>query len=163
MNRREQFDSANIVSWKCILQVCDGIVAGVVDAPGPPSTRGAVRRYGWQGHGEPGVAEGEGRLGAWNACPLAEEPIVRLILDGTVVRVWLDRKATSISLLVVLGVREDGQKVLLALKNMGGETTEVWRAGGFCHSVFPCRHDHVKEPNGQSGADLHRLCLRGDE
>src|SRR4051812_21406982 len=83
MNRREQFDSANIVSWKCILQVCDGSVAGVVDAPGPPSTRGAVRRYGWQGHGEPGVAEGEGRLGAWNACPLAEEPIVRLILDGT--------------------------------------------------------------------------------
>ena len=66
--------------------------------------------------------------GAWNVCSLAEEPIVRLILDGTVVRVRLDRKATSISLLVVLGVREDGQKVLLALKNMGGETTEVWRA-----------------------------------
>jgi putative transposase len=128
MNRREQFDSANIVSWKCILQVCDGSVAGVVDAPGPPSTRGAVRRCGRQGHGEPGVAEGEGRLGAWNACPLAEEPIVRLILDGTVVRVRLDRKATSISLLVVIGVREDGQKVLLALKNMGGETTEAWRA-----------------------------------
>jgi transposase-like protein len=38
------------------------------------------------------------------------------------------RKATSISLLVVIGVREDGQKVLLALKNMGGETTEAWRA-----------------------------------
>jgi hypothetical protein len=35
------------------------------------------------------------------------------------VRVRLDRKATSISLLVVIGVREDGQKVLLALKNMG--------------------------------------------
>ena len=44
----------------------------------------------------------------WNARSLAEEPIVRLILDGTVVRVRLDRKATSISLLVVLGVREDG-------------------------------------------------------
>src|SRR5215216_5659118 len=51
---------------------------------------------------------------AWNARPLAEEPIVRLILDGTVVRVRLDRKATSISLLVVLGVRADGQKELLA-------------------------------------------------
>ena len=38
------------------------------------------------------------------------------------------RKATSISLLVVIGVREDGQKVLLAVKNMGGETTEAWRA-----------------------------------
>jgi transposase-like protein len=47
---------------------------------------------------------------AWNARSLAEEPIVRLILDGTVVRVRLDRKATSISLLVVLGVREDGRR-----------------------------------------------------
>jgi Transposase, Mutator family len=53
---------------------------------------------------------------------------VRLILDGTVVRVRLDRRATSISLLVVIGVREDGQKILLAVKNMGGETTEAWRA-----------------------------------
>src|SRR5205814_1706158 len=57
----------------------------------------------------------------------AEEPIVRLILDGTVVRVRLDRKATSISLLVVIGVRADGQKVLLAIKSMGGESTEAWR------------------------------------
>ena len=64
---------------------------------------------------------------AWNARSLADEPIVRLILDGTVVRVRLDRKATSISLLVVIGVREDGQKVLLAIKSMGGESTEAWR------------------------------------
>ena len=65
---------------------------------------------------------------AWNARSLADEPIVRLILDGTVVRVRLDRKATSISLLVVLGVRADGQKVLLAIKSMGGESAEAWRA-----------------------------------
>jgi putative transposase len=65
---------------------------------------------------------------AWNARPLTGEPILRLILDGTVVRVRLDRKATSISLLVVIGVRADGQKVLLAVKSMGGETTEAWRA-----------------------------------
>jgi transposase-like protein len=64
---------------------------------------------------------------AWNARSLAEEPIVRLILDGTVVRVRLDRKATLISLLVVLGVRADGQKVLLAIKSMGGESAEAWR------------------------------------
>src|ERR1700746_731019 len=65
---------------------------------------------------------------AWNSRSLVDEPIIRLILDGTVVRVRLDRKATSIVLLVVLGVREDGQKVLLAVKNMGGETGEAWRA-----------------------------------
>src|SRR5246127_5057126 len=64
---------------------------------------------------------------AWNSRSLAEEPIVRLILDGTVVRVRLDRKATSISLLVVLGVRVDGQKVLLAIKSMGSESAEAWR------------------------------------
>lgn len=64
---------------------------------------------------------------AWNTRSLADEPIVRLILDGTAVRVRLDRKATSISLLVVIGVRADGQKVLLAIKSMGGESTEAWR------------------------------------
>src|SRR5882672_4318384 len=70
----------------------------------------------------------KGDWDAWNARSLAEEPIIRVILDGTVVRVRLDRKATSIVLLVVLGVREDGQKVLLAVKSMGGETNEAWRA-----------------------------------
>ncbi len=63
---------------------------------------------------------------AWNKRDLAEEDVVRLILDGTVVRVRLDRKATNISLLVVLGVRRDGQKVLLAVKNMGGESEAAW-------------------------------------
>ena len=70
----------------------------------------------------------KGDRDAWNSRLLAAEPIVRLILDGTVVRVRLDRKATSISLLVVLlGVRADGQKVLLAIKSMGGESAEAWR------------------------------------
>jgi putative transposase len=65
---------------------------------------------------------------AWARRDLAGEDIVRLVLDGTVVRVRLDRKATSISLLVVLGVRRDGQKVLLAVKNMGGESEAAWRS-----------------------------------
>jgi transposase-like protein len=30
-------------------------------------------------------------------------------------------------LLVVLGVRRDGQKVLLSIKNMGGESEAGWR------------------------------------
>src|ERR1051326_8186226 len=69
----------------------------------------------------------KGDWDAWNARLLADEPIARLILDGTVVRVRLDRKATAISLLVVLGVRDDRQKVLLAIKSMGGESAEAWR------------------------------------
>jgi putative transposase len=65
---------------------------------------------------------------AWNGRPLGTEPVVRLVLDGTAVRVRLDKKATTISLLVALGVRRDGQKVLLAVKNMGGESEAAWRA-----------------------------------
>lgn len=70
----------------------------------------------------------KGNWDAWNARSLAAKPIIRLTLDGTVVRVRLDKKATSISLLVALGVPEDGQKVLLAVKNMGGESEAAWRA-----------------------------------
>ncbi|MGX1350514.1 transposase-like protein [Bradyrhizobium elkanii] len=62
---------------------------------------------------------------SWNARSLAEEPIVRLILDGTAVRVRLGRKAASMLLLVVTGVRADGQKVLLAVKSMGSESAEA--------------------------------------
>lgn len=65
---------------------------------------------------------------AWQKRDLAGDDIVRLILDGTVVRVRLDRKATSLSVLVALGVRRDGQKVLIALRNMGGESEAAWRA-----------------------------------
>src|SRR2546423_1157743 len=56
---------------------------------------------------------------AWTRRDLAQEDVVRLILDGSVVRVRLDRKATNISLLVVLGVRRDGQKILLAAQYGG--------------------------------------------
>src|SRR5271155_829473 len=70
----------------------------------------------------------KGDWDVWNARSLVEEPIIRLILDGTVVRVRLDRKATSISLLVALGVRADGQKALLAIRSMGGESEAAWRA-----------------------------------
>src|SRR5206468_1954234 len=64
---------------------------------------------------------------AWMCRDLAGEDIVRLILDGSLVRMRLDRKATNISLLVVLGIRRDGQKVLLAVRNMGGESEAAWR------------------------------------
>jgi putative transposase len=65
---------------------------------------------------------------AWQNRDLAGEDIVRLILAGTVVKVRLDRRATAIPLLIALGVRRDGQKVVLAIKNMGGESEAAWRA-----------------------------------
>jgi transposase-like protein len=65
---------------------------------------------------------------AWCARSLAGEDIVRLILDGTVVKSRIDRKATAISVLAAIGVRRDGQKILLSIKNMGGEGKAAWRA-----------------------------------
>ena len=77
---------------------------------------------------------------AWCARSLADEDIVRarhcprtnggqrLALDGTVVKARIDRKATAISVLAAIGVRRDGQKVLLAIRNMGGESKAAWRA-----------------------------------
>ena len=63
---------------------------------------------------------------AWSTRNLADEDIVRLILDGTVIKTRLDRKATNISVLAAIGVRRDGQKVLISIKNMGGESTAAW-------------------------------------
>ena len=63
----------------------------------------------------------------WVARSLADDDIVRLILDGTVIRTRLDRKATNISVLAAIGVRRDGQKILLSIRNMGGESTSAWR------------------------------------
>ena len=65
---------------------------------------------------------------AWQQRDLTDQDIVRLILDGTVVKVRLDRRATAISLLIVLGIRRDGQKIVLAIRNMGGESEAAWRA-----------------------------------
>ncbi len=62
----------------------------------------------------------------WVARDLANEDIVRLILDGTVIKTRLDRKATNISVLAAIGVRRDGQKVLLSIMNMGGESKAAW-------------------------------------
>jgi putative transposase len=80
---------------------------------GRPEREGQRTRSAWQ---------------AWQERDLAGDDIVRLVLDGTVVKVRLDRKATAISLLIALGVRRDGQKVVIAIKNMGGESEAAWRA-----------------------------------
>lgn len=63
---------------------------------------------------------------AWLKRDISGEDIV-LILYGTVVKVRLDRQATNICLPVVMGVRRDGQKVLLAVRTMGGESEAAWR------------------------------------
>jgi transposase-like protein len=69
----------------------------------------------------------QGDWQAWQKRDLAGDAIVRLILDGTVVKVRIDRQATALSILVAMGVRQDGQKVVLAIRPMGGESEAAWR------------------------------------
>lgn len=69
----------------------------------------------------------QGEWQAWQKRDLAGDAIVRLILDGTVVKVRIDRQATALSILVAMGVRQDGQKVVLAIRPMGGESEAAWR------------------------------------
>jgi len=69
----------------------------------------------------------KGDWDAWCARSLADEDIIRLILDGTVIKTRIDKKAANISVLAAIGVRRDGQKILLSIMNMGGESTAAWR------------------------------------
>jgi hypothetical protein len=71
---------------------------------------------------------------AWNARSLAAEPIVRLILDGTVVRVRLDRKATSIASARSATIRPWGPSA-------GGP------AGGLVEALSKRRPDNAEEHN----------------
>ena len=104
----------------------------------------------------------QGDWEVWKNRSLADEPIVRLILDGTVVRVRFDRKATSISLRVVLGVRADGQKVLLAVKNKGGEATEAWRSVLDDLVKRGLRKPELLIVDGASGLDAALAAIWGD-
>jgi transposase-like protein len=95
-----------------------GLFRGAV---GPPEQR--------LGRGQPRLAQGEGGLGGTgSARGLAGEDIVRLIVDGTVVKTRIDKKATNITVLAAIGVRRDGQKVLLAIRNICSESKAAWSA-----------------------------------
>jgi transposase-like protein len=128
-----EWRNATIPAWQRRTRQADALIAGVYLAgTNTRRVRRALAALFARGVGKDVVSrvwrQVKSDWDAWNARPLADEAIVRLILDGTVVRVRLDRRATSISLLVVLGVCKDGQKVLLAVRSMGGEATEAWRA-----------------------------------
>jgi putative transposase len=96
---------------------------------------------------------------AWCRRSLADADIVRLVLDGTVVRVRLDRKATAISLLVVLGVRRDGQKMLLTARNMGGagEGSGGAAAGMPAEGVRARRPGAAYSTTSSPAASRHRI------
>lgn len=73
------------------------------------------------------VARLQGAHQAWRTRALREEPITYLYLDGQRVRVRADRAVTTAVVLMALGVRPDGAKVVLALRLVSDETTAAWR------------------------------------
>lgn len=70
----------------------------------------------------------------WHARRLEAETIVILYLDAIALRVRLDRKVVSVPVLVALGVRADGQKVVLDLEGLTSESTTAW--SGFVESLI---------------------------
>jgi putative transposase len=63
---------------------------------------------------------------AWSQRDLSGESYVVPFLDGFHVKVRLARRVVSVPALAVLGVREDGQKVLVALRLAASEAEVNW-------------------------------------
>jgi transposase-like protein len=78
-----------------------------------------------------------GRLGAlftdWRKRSLKEEAVVLLYLDAIALRVRIVNKVISAPVLVALGVKADGQKVVLDLELLQSESSECW--GGFIEGL----------------------------
>lgn len=64
---------------------------------------------------------------AWRTMPLKGLPIAYLYLDGIYVRVRCGGRTKSLPVLAVVGVRRDGEKMLLSLEVRGGESEEAWK------------------------------------
>jgi putative transposase len=63
----------------------------------------------------------------WQRRELAEEQIVYLYLDAIYPKVRSGGKVVSLAVLVALGVRENGEKVLLSLMSAGAESADGWQ------------------------------------
>src|SRR5215470_100033 len=64
---------------------------------------------------------------SWQQRELAQEQIVYLYLDAIYPRVRSGGKVVSLPVLVALGVRENGEKVLLSLMTTGAESADGWQ------------------------------------
>src|SRR3989304_5951104 len=84
---------------------------------GSPLSKSAISRL--VGRLESLFSQGRSRL-------LASEPIVFLYLDAIALRVRIAKKVISVPVLVGLGVKEDGQKVILDLELFQSESSSCW-------------------------------------
>ena len=63
----------------------------------------------------------------WQRRDLGEEKIVYVYLDAIYPKVRSGGRVVSLAVLVALGVREDGEKVLLSLMSAGAESADGWQ------------------------------------
>lgn len=63
----------------------------------------------------------------WQRRDLAEDAIRYLLLDGWYPKVRLGKRRVRVPVLVTMGVRGDGQRVLLDMRLVGDESTAAWR------------------------------------
>ena len=62
----------------------------------------------------------------WRSRSLATEAVILLYLDAIVLRVRIAKKVISVPVLVGMGVKEDGQKVILDLELFQSESSSCW-------------------------------------
>ena len=65
---------------------------------------------------------------AWSTRDLSKEGYAYLYLDGMRLPIRMARRVVKVPVMAVLGVREDGQKVLVALQVATSESTASWAA-----------------------------------
>ena len=63
----------------------------------------------------------------WRRRDLAEDQIQYLVMDGWYPKVRIGKRRVRVPVLVTLGVRADGQRVVLDLRLAGDESTAAWR------------------------------------
>ena len=63
---------------------------------------------------------------SWRTRDLAEEDIVYLLLDGWYPKVRIGKRRERVPVLVTLGIRSDGEKVVLDMRIAGEESAAAW-------------------------------------
>jgi len=92
---------------------------------GAPLSKSAISRL---------VGRLEALFTEWRSRSLGSEAVVFLYLDAITLRVRIAKKVISVPVLVGLGVKEDGQKVILDLELFQSESSSCWE--GFLEGLI---------------------------
>lgn len=92
---------------------------------GSPLSKSAISRL---------VGRLEALFSQWRSRSLASEAVVVMYLDAIALRVRIAKKVISVPVLVGLGVKEDGQKVILDLELFQSESSSCWE--GFVEGLI---------------------------